>query len=202
MNLYVEFSPNEKVCQELASFPPDALSVPEKFYWLDIEKKDITEEDEILKILNIKNSSLENYSSDKPVPIYEETEDYMNLDMLSFRGDGAKLAPCKLKVVLGNNFFLTLHEEPLKIVDKLKQEYERNFLIAGKSPGFLIFLIFDFFIGNVLHIMFSLDKNMDEIEGEISGGRFSEEVLQDIFQIRRYILTIKKSVEPASNILI
>lgn len=201
MDLFIEFSPKEKVCKELDSLPLDALSVPDKFYWINIEEKNVTEEHEILKILNIEKSSLKNYTSDNPIPLCEQTEHYMNIDMLDFKSEGAKLVPCKLKVMLGTNFFLTVHEEPQRIIDKLKEEYYSNFLIAGKSPGFLIFLIFDFFIGSVLLILYSLDREMDEIEGEISSGKFTQETLQDIFRIRKSILQIKKSVEPASNIL-
>ncbi len=201
MNLFIEFSPKENVCQELDSLPLDALSVPDKFYWIDIEEKNVTEEHEILKILNIKKSSLKNFSSENPIPLCEQTEHYMNIDMLSFKGEGTKLVPCKLKVMLGVNFFVTVHEEPQGILDKLKEEYQSNFLIAGKSPGFLVFLIFDFFIGSVLMILYSLHREMDEIEEAISRGNFTQKTLQNIFRIRKSILQIKKSVEPASNIL-
>ncbi len=201
MNLFIEFSPKENVCQELGSLPLDALSVPDKFYWIDIEEKNVTEEHEVFKILNIKKSSLINYTSDNPSPLCEQTEHYMNLDMLGFKSDGEKLSSCKLKVILGGNFFITVHEEPQGILDKLKEEYHSNFLIAGKSPGFLVFLIFDFFIGSVLLILYSLHREMDEIEGEISRGNFTQKTLHSIFRIRKSILQIKKSVEPASNIL-
>lgn len=201
MNLFVEFTPNEKLCKELDSLPPDALSVPDKFYWIDIEEKNVTEEHEILKILNIEKSSLENYFSDCPIPLYELTDDYINLDLLSFKLHESNVTNCKFKVILGKNFFLTIHEEPLALIDQLKQEYKRNFLIAGKTTGFLLFLIFDFYISDVLQTMFSFDRELEGIENEISEGRFTEQVFQDIFRIRRNIHLIKKSVEPASSIL-
>ncbi len=201
MNFFVEFTPQEKLCQELDSLPPDVLSVPDKFYWIDIEEKNATEEHEILKTLNIEKSSLENYFSDSPIPLYEQTDNYINLDLLSFKLHESKVTNCKFKAVIGKNFILTLHAEPLVVIDQIKQEYKKNFLIAGKTTGFLVFLIFDFYISDVLQTMFGFDRELEDIENEISEGRFTEQVFQDIFRIRRNIHLIKKSVEPASSIL-
>jgi magnesium transporter len=94
-------------------------------------------------------------------------------------------------VILGKRFIITYRQTQSDLVDYLKKDFESNFKLAGRTPGFIEFLLFQHCLYNYSRINLMNDNFLDELELCVMSGDISKD-MQRISTAGYNILTLKK----------
>jgi magnesium transporter len=101
---------------------------------------------------------------------------------------------------LGKNFLVTVHGGPRPpamdaVMDKL--EHSPEFLARG--PGWLMYVIADGAVDGFFPILDRLDEFLDGLEERVFAA-FDEAALQEIFSVKRLVLSLRRHLVPQREI--
>jgi magnesium transporter len=96
-----------------------------------------------------------------------------------------------LLVILGTRFVITYHQQPLDLLNYVRHNYDANFKLAGQTPGFIAFLLFQHSLYHYARLNLMNDNFLDELEFGLISGNPSENIPK--ITVAGYnILTLKK----------
>jgi len=68
--------------------------------------------------------------------------------------------------------------------------------LLSKGPGFVLHAIMDFIVDRYFPIVDALEEELDRLEDEIFGERFSRKTTARIYHLKRDLLDVKRAVSP------
>ena len=170
------------------------------FSWIDIESSHIGHLNEVLKTMGIDLTLVNQFDAPEVLPriversdclayyLYEIAEPERHLDTsLSIR----EVDFGRMILVLGKDFVLTYHHRKLNAVEFVKETCEESFRLAGKSPGFIVFLFLQRCLYDYAHVNLANDNFLDELEEGVLAGQHRE-MTGKISIAGSNILTLKK----------
>lgn len=179
--------------------------------WTDIENptsKEINklEEEHGFHYLYLQTSLLKNQ-----LPQLEKEDKYLFIviHFPSFDSAENKIITNQLKIFLGKNYLITIHEdsanqisELFKLCDKEK-EYQENYF--KKTSGYLLYSILSHLIKNTSSLTQMISKELDEIEDivfDLKSAAYSiSQLRQKIVKLRRILGSWKKILEDLPSLM-
>lgn len=170
------------------------------FFWIDINNPDITALSEFLSSMGIPCVWTDHFTSPEILPHLHDTTtaisfylyDIQNAESL---GDTSKdlheFVHVPLLVILATRFVITYHHESIDLINYIKRDYISNFKLAGKTPGFLAFLLFQHALYNYARLNLMNDNFLDDLEFGLITGNPSDNIPR-ISTAGYNILTLKK----------
>ncbi|MCG3135988.1 MAG: hypothetical protein HMLKMBBP_03775 [Planctomycetes bacterium] len=193
------FDPSAK---EVRAFAADELASelanPSAFVWADVEG---TEEEfaAVLDACGVGRAPLAGFGAPEILPrivegpravsfhLYEVEDPDRHLDT----SHGLReLRVAKLVVVLGKDFVLTFHAAPVQAVEELKRGCADAFRLAGRTPGFIAFLLLERCVYDYADLNLANDNVLDQLEPSVAQSRRA--LHADVAVAGRNILTLKK----------
>ena len=101
---------------------------------------------------------------------------------------------------LGRNFLVTVHggSRP-PAVDTVLERLEHSPDFLGRGPGWLMYVIADGAVDGFFPILDRLDDFLDGLEERVFAA-FDEAALQEIFSVKRLVLTLRRHLVPQREI--
>jgi magnesium transporter len=173
---------------------------PSGFFWIDINNPDVSVLNELLGCMEITCVWTDHFESPEILPHMHDTPAAVSFYLFDIEhveslGDTSKdiqnLIHCPVLVILGKRFIITYHQKQVDLIDYIKKDYEANFKLAGKTPGFIAFLLFQHSLYNYARLNLMNDNFLDELEFGLITGDISKNV-QRISTAGYNILTLKK----------
>lgn len=202
--IYIILFDLERMCAEkipLAEFKTKNFTKDYSgFFWIDIQDSDIT----ILKefLLTIPTSfEFENYFGRSEIlPHLKESPsiisfylfDVINADSHSDSGkEISEIEHEPFLVMLSEKFVVTYHQMPLDVIEKVKKDCTENFKLAGRTPGFVVFLLIQHCMYNYARMNLANDNFLDLIESDVL-TKVESDYMSDISVAGYNILMLKK----------
>lgn len=197
----VSFDPTARTCHVFSREELDReLDNPNVFSWIDIEASDIGVLNDVLASLEIDLVLLSHFDEPEILPRIVERSDclafylYEIVNPERHLDTSHKLAEidfARMIIVLGAHFVITYHRGNLDAVEHVKQTCEESFLLAGKTPGFIVFLFIQRCLYDYAHLNLANDNYLDLLESGVLAN--SHEVLAAQASVSGLnILTLKK----------
>ena len=194
----VSFNPADRSTRTFGRDGLDAeLADPAVFSWVDIEGPEIAPMNEVMRLMGIDLVLVSHFDEPEVLPrivekaeclafyLYPVIEPDRHLDT-SRRPQELDFA--RMIVVVGADFVITYHRRTLDVVEEVKATCVDSFRLAGKTPGFITFLILQRCLYDYAHLNLANDNFLDLLQ---SGGE-SEERALGIAVAGHNILTLKK----------
>lgn len=118
---------------------------------------------------------------------------YIVLHTLEFGADSSEVINKELDVFLGRNYLVTIHEQEMKPLDKIRINSFRDPKMLKKGSDYLLYLICDLVIGGFLDVVEALDEQVEDLENLIIDNP-SKEVLPKIFNYKRTLLGLRRYI--------
>jgi magnesium transporter len=134
---------------------------------------------------------------DPDQPYYFRHHQKMTVDSLqvcSYLGEDIVSAP--ILIAMTEKIIITAHTGPSTYIENVLQACEESFKSVGKSPGFILFLLWDAIIDGFLPLVFSIDERLEELEEQYLNGYSSRDILDQILGCKRMVRTLKHSLSP------
>ncbi|MBU1120521.1 MAG: magnesium/cobalt transporter CorA [archaeon] len=121
---------------------------------------------------------------------------FLVLHSVKFKNEKTKLLKLtQLNIFLGKNFLVTLHMEPISLLENISNEFGKNHAILCKGADFLLYNIIDSFIDSYFPLLDRLDEEIDRLETSIFRDP-DKAALNKAFDLKRVTLQLKKDIAP------
>jgi magnesium transporter len=110
------------------------------------------------------------------------------------------LETINLCLFIGPNYLVTVHAEPAPSVDSVTELINRNPDLVTRGPGRLAHMVIDGAIDAYFPILDKIDEFVDGLEQRVF-ATFDDTALQDIFHVRRLVLSLRRYLTPQREVL-
>jgi magnesium transporter len=104
-----------------------------------------------------------------------------------------------LYVFIGRHFLVTAHQGPAPSVGRVRALVARTPAIMGRGVARLAHLVMDDAVDAYFPVLDGIDDFFDAIEPRVFEA-FDEKALQDIFQLKRLVLTLRRYLAPQREV--
>jgi magnesium transporter len=170
------------------------------FSWIDIEGPDIETLNEVLRLVDIDLVLVGHFDEPEVLPRIVERPDCLAFYLYEVVNPERHLDTShglteidfvRMILVLGSDYVITYHRQPLDVVDYVKNCCAENFRLAGKTPGFIVFLFLLRCLYDYAHLNLANDNYLDQLEAGVLSGKH-DELAAKISVASSNILTLKK----------
>ncbi|MBC7944294.1 MAG: magnesium and cobalt transport protein CorA [Burkholderiales bacterium] len=103
-------------------------------------------------------------------------------------------------IFVGRRFLVSVRHGPSLSYAKVRNRCELAADRLAQGPGFALYAIMDFVVDNYRPIVDSLQARLETIEATIFKQRFSQDCLQDLYDLRRQLVLLQSAAEPLLEI--
>ncbi|MBC7804737.1 MAG: magnesium/cobalt transporter CorA [Akkermansiaceae bacterium] len=115
----------------------------------------------------------------------------------------------EIDIFLGPNYLVTVHQEPVSVVNDTRKRWERNSAQIGIKPAYLLYLLLDAVVDDYFPVMDDLDTAIDDLESELysdvpADPHTGERRLPDMkpaLVLKKRLLLLRQAVAPHRDIL-
>jgi len=174
----VSFCPETR---DVLTFARDELRTqledPRVFLWVDVEASNVRALNDVLAEIGIDLSLANHFDTPEILPRVVERQDALAFQLYEIESPERHLETAcgisemqlaRLIVVLGTDFIVTYHREALDVIDYVKASCADNFRLAGKSPGFIAFLIVERCVYECALLNLANDNALELLEARLT----------------------------------
>ncbi len=112
----------------------------------------------------------------------------------------------EIDCIVGSDYVVTLHEEPVAPLEDLKKRWNRSPDMMRMGAGYLLYEIMDEVLDDYFPLLDTVDERVDELEGRLfltQDSRFSERdgMSGDIFALKRTLVQIRRIAGPMRDVV-
>ncbi|MBU9888251.1 MAG: magnesium/cobalt transporter CorA [Candidatus Omnitrophica bacterium] len=177
-----------------------ALGEKGALLWVDLESPTEFESDALVEIFNFHPLAVEDCINDQSHPKLDDYEEYLFLVVhaLSVKKDGhaKQLRTPELDIFFGENYVVTVHQEPLNCTSHIRE-------LASKKPAaaladgtdVLVHLILDNLVDNYLPVLNDYDVRIDALERDMF-NHIPKDFLQTLLQVKQDVFDLRRVIGP------
>jgi magnesium transporter len=201
---------SEPACVRLESLDDieRAMRNPNTRVWVDLEAPDPEEVFAVGQLFGLADSALEDCLHGEQRPRIDEFETYIFLvlyGMLGAEEDDA-YAPRKLAIFVGQDFLITVHRQPVRITNTIRDRYEAHGLpLLNRGVDNLLFHIIDGLVDNLLRVTDSYEDRVETaedlaLEPEPDDGLplLLSDLRRDLLELRHVAAAQRTLIEPVA----
>jgi magnesium transporter len=184
------------------------LSDDDNMLWLDIESP--TEEEIALlgREFTLHELAVEDVTRRRQRPKIDVYDDYYLLVCYDIDYDEAtdRIDEHELHVIIGKNYLLTIHQEPVAEINEVAARFRRNTDAIERGIGVLLYSLLDTIVDHYFPVIDRIGERIEELENgvfaELAGG--AQQAMQSILVLKREMITMRRVIAPqrdAMNVL-
>jgi magnesium transporter len=101
---------------------------------------------------------------------------------------------------VGNNFIVTIRHNSSVSYANVRATCESSPHLLSKGQGFALYAVMDFIVDQYFPVMQELEMELEAIEDKIFKEKPSRETTQQIYQLKRELLEVRRSVSPLVDV--
>ncbi|MFA4890897.1 MAG: magnesium transporter CorA family protein [Candidatus Gracilibacteria bacterium] len=136
-------------------------------------------------------------------PKIDEYDDYLFLVLhipeLKGHGDKKRIINSEVKIFVGNNYLITLHNDNdtiNSIVNKLRKRKKERERYMKFGTGYLLYMLVDDLFESGLPLIATLTAQVNELEAEVFDMEYAKDRLKDILQLKKDLINFRRIIMP------
>ncbi|MEJ7738068.1 MAG: magnesium/cobalt transporter CorA [Chitinophagaceae bacterium] len=101
---------------------------------------------------------------------------------------------------LGTNYIISVRHGSSISYKDVRSRCESTPHLLGKGPGFALYAVMDSIVDQYFPVIEALEKELEELEEKIFGKKMARETTEQIYQLKRQLLEVKRAVTPLIDI--
>jgi magnesium transporter len=187
--------------------------------WLDITDPDEHDYELLQKRFSLHAMVLEDIKAREGRPKIHDYRDYLYVifHALSWRTpdpdeddertgelieseERSALHMCEIDCLIGPDYVVTLHPEPLTPLDDLRTRWQRNPQMMDSGASYLLYEIMDEILDDYFPLLDQLDDQIGGFEDRLF-MEFQETLSADIFSLKRCLLQVRRVAGPTRDVV-
>jgi magnesium transporter len=187
--------------------PPETLAAlrqdPAVMLWVDLAAPTDEEIRLIMQeLFALHPLTIEDCLQDSPLPKFEEYENYVYIVAHAVDYTRTeKFTTTELDLILGKNFLLTFHRQPLKAVQSCRDRLLRTPGTIVRGPDRFAHTLLDLIVENFKPALAELRVEIEEIEDAVL-ARSKDPLAQRIVDVREDLTTLRQILRPQRELAV
>jgi magnesium transporter len=163
----------------------------------------ISEIEKIGKYYNLHPLILEDIVNTSQRPKIDEYNDYLFLVLkMMYYDENEDIISEQVSLVLGHNYVLTFQEAEGDVFDSLRDRIRfGKGRIRTESADYLLYTLIDAVVDNYFLIIETMGSKIEDLEDNLFSGLTQGEISQQIQNLKREILKIRRSISPLREVI-
>jgi magnesium transporter len=136
-------------------------------------------------------------------PKFEDLEsyNYIILKMLYYDDKEDEIKVEQFSLILGKNFIITFQERVVDVFDPVRARIRSGKIrLRKRKSDYLAYSLIDAIVDNYFVILEKLGEKIEVLEDELLGNP-SPKTLQEIYELKRKMITLRKSIWPLREVI-
>ncbi|MHC4837973.1 MAG: magnesium transporter CorA family protein, partial [Planctomycetota bacterium] len=178
---------------------PDAMASGQ-FVWIDLDVDDAASLERLQALRLVSDRLLEDALGDPATTHLARFDDYLHLELAACRLNDGVLVLDRVDVFVAEQFLLTTHRGPVRFIERIHETYREDFVRFARSPGFLLFEIFDHLVEHYIAVQKSFEDEVALLQRALI-VQADDQVVQDFSRVAEELLHFRKVLLPARELL-
>ena len=168
------------------------------WYWIDFQQPTNEEIEFLRRPLNFHPLAIEDciHHLQRPKLDYYEGYTFFVTQALNQR----TITREEINIFLGENQIITYHHEPSAEIDEVWNRFDQATSIDKWDPSHVLYFILDKMVDNYFPLVYQIEDLLNEID-ENSKRRTMEVLLEDLFEIRHHLLSLRHTITPMRDLI-
>ncbi len=173
--------------------PPD----PSLYYWVDLAATVGPEADDLLARFGVPPDAARASCDSEQESFYDIHDTCIHCTLCECRQQDGRLATAPVHILLGEHYLIMRHRTPIHFVDQVGRMYHEDFVRYAKSPGFLLFELYDQLLAGYrrayLHFGHAVKQVQLNLFGTVDDDIFRQvsDLTTDLLGFRGIVLTAR-----------
>jgi len=184
--------------------PVDSLTAlraePGVTVWVDLSAPTAEENTAILEqLFGLHPVVIEDCTADSPFPKIDAFDDYLHIVMHAVDYSKTdKFSTTDLDLVLGKNFLVTFHRQPLRLVQQVLERYSRtgHGTQPVRGPDRFAHTLLDQLVEAYKPALDELRQDLEDVEESVLGQASPKELFPQVVALRKDLATLRQIVRP------
>jgi magnesium transporter len=174
----------------------------DQFVWLDIQAPQEADIALLREEFKFHPLAIEDATRHHERPKVDSYDSYYFLVFYAITYDEAKnrLHKEAMNLFIGANYIVSVHEGEVNAIDETIKRWQKDEEEFGHDAGALLYALLDTITDDYFPVIDRLAERVETLEEQIF-ERFREEALQDVFSLKRDLLSIRRIVAPERDVL-
>ncbi len=182
----------------------DQIKNQDNLIWVDLCAEELETARKLLEeTFGFHPLAVEDALKEIHVPKIDDWDEYVYLVLCSI----IECKPLKgeitfeeLDIFIGQNYLVTVHDHPMKCVDRLRNISMQDDRFARRGVEYLLFRLGNEIVSDYMPVIEKIDQAIDEMEDQIFHNPHAAE-LENIFKIKRVVLELRRMLLPQRETL-
>jgi magnesium transporter len=194
------YSNGQKIANLLVDDINAVLKQTDKFIWIGLHEPDKEMLTKIQREFDLHDLAIEDALRAHQRPKIESYGDTIFIVMRTTQMNGGKFDIGETHFFLGSNFIITVRHGSSVAYTDVRARCESTPHLLKKGPGFALYAVMDAIVDQYFPVVSSLEEKLDELEEQIFDEKFKRQTTAEIYQLKRHLLEVKRSVSPLIDI--
>ena len=174
----------------------EVLKVPGQFVWIGLYEPDAPLLHKMQEEFGLHDLAVEDALRAHQRPKVEEYGESLFVVLRTALLEGAAIAFGETHVFLGPRYIVTVRHGASLSYKDVRGRCEASPALLRKGPGFVLYALMDFVVDQYFPIVNALEEQLEALEEEIFGDRFSGETTQRVYALKRDLVAFRRAVAP------
>ena len=162
------------------------------FFWLDLDRPDADDFEILREVFGFHPLAVEDSEQFDQRAKIDDYDDFVFLVVYGASPDDDRLV--EVHCFYSEGFLVTVHQDDCPAFAEIRRRYQKRDEAIDR-PSLLLYRIVDGLVDSFFPILADFDDRIDELEDEIF-REASDKQLQEIFQMKRLLVGMRKAVSP------
>ncbi|MEO7913221.1 MAG: magnesium/cobalt transporter CorA [Roseiflexaceae bacterium] len=178
------------------------INQPDTFLWLDLQNPQEQSIALLRQEFKFHPLAIEDATRHHERPKLDAFDNYYFIVFYALSYDNAqrRLAGQSIGLFIGSNYIVSVHQGEIKAIDETIRRWQANTAEFGQDAGALLYSLLDSIVDDYFPVIDQLAERVEDIEEQIF-ERFSEDALQEVFDLKRDLLQVRRIVAPERDVL-
>jgi magnesium transporter len=174
----------------------------DQFVWLDMQAPQEADIALLRDEFHFHALAIEDATRHHERPKVDSYDEYYFLVFYAITYDEANnsLHTETINLFIGANYIVSVHQGEILAIDETIERWQKNEEEFGNDAGALLYALLDTITDDYFPVIDRLAERVESLEEQIF-ERFREAALQDVFSLKRDLLSIRRIVAPERDVL-
>ncbi|WP_423406752.1 magnesium/cobalt transporter CorA [Heyndrickxia sp. MSNUG] len=177
---------------------PELISADYRWYWIDFNEPTPDEIEYLKEPLRFHPLAIEDCIHTLQRPKLDYYDDYNFFVVQALNADSMDKE--EVDLFLGTNYIITFHMEMNREIDDVWSRLELTKTPGNWDPSLVLYHVIDKIVDNYFPLVYKIEDLLNEID-ENSAGRSMEELLEDLFDTRHELLSLRHTITPMRDLV-
>ncbi|TDA70533.1 MAG: magnesium/cobalt transporter CorA [Clostridia bacterium] len=196
---YLSYHPQAGIQKEFRPEGFDPWTEEGRIFWLDLEAPTEEEVDLLDTVFKFHPLAVADCRDDQHRAKTKDFDRYLFITLHAVSPPARRRPPLEINIFWAGNFVVSVHRQPLELINRIYEEYNKSPDLLNQGTGFLFYRLSDTLTAAYFDLFDRLDEEIWNLE-ELIFTRPGRHAVNGIFALRRRLIGLRRVLGPQRDI--